>query len=86
MSCSHIPEVAKPSNGDKAEWLAFYEDQFKAFGDEVEAPADQFSEAQMQAYLEAKDSYESAQTTSSILGYVALGLGAAVLIWTLTQL
>ena len=85
-SCSHTPEVTKPSNGSKADWLAYYEDQFEAFGDEVEVPPKDVPEAQMQAYLEAKDSFESAETTGTIVSYAVLAIGLSALIVTLTQL
>jgi len=84
-SCSHIPEIIKPTNGDKSDWLAYYEDQFKAFGDEVEAPSEDVSEAQMQGYIEAEDSYQSAQTVGLIIGVAALAIGLGVLIVTLVQ-
>ncbi len=84
-SCSHIPEITEPTNGDESDWLAYYEDQFKAFGGDVEAPSEDVSEAQIQAYLEAEDSYQSAQTVKLIVGVAALAIGLGLFIVTLVQ-
>lgn len=84
-SCSHTPEITKPTNGDESDWLAYYEDQFKAFGGDVEAPSDDVSEAQKQAYIEAEDSYQSAQTVKLIVGVAALAIGLGLFIVTLGQ-
>jgi hypothetical protein len=85
-SCAHIPEITKPANGDKADWLAYYEDQFEAFGDEVEAPRGEVPQAQLQAYIEAKDSYDASVTRGWIIGGVVLAIGLGAFIATLGQL
>jgi hypothetical protein len=85
-SCSHIPEITKPTNGDKSEWFAYYEDQFKAYGDDVEPPSSKAPEEQLQAYIEAKDSFEAAAATSLIISIVVLAIGVGSLIFTLGQL
>ncbi len=84
-SCSHTAEISKPTTSDYEEWLAYYEDQFKAYGDEVEAPSGEIPQAQMEAYEEAKDSYDSSVTTGWIIGGVVLAIGLGVFIATLGQ-
>ncbi len=83
---AHVAQIEKPTNTEKADWLAYYEDQFKAYGEKVEAPEGDVPEVQMRAYIEAKDSFQSAQQVSTILGWVALGIGLSSLIVTLGQL
>ena len=82
----HIAEVVMPANGDYAEWLTYYEDQFEAYGDEVEVPTGEVLVVQMQAYEEAKDSYDSSVTLGWILGGVALAIGVGVFVATLGDL
>ncbi len=78
--------MAKPNNGDESDWLAYYEDQFKAYGGDVEAPSEDVSEEQMQGYIEAEDSYQSAQTVKLIIGGAALAIVLGLFIATLVQI
>ena len=81
----HIAEVVMPTNGDYADWLAYYEDQFEAYGDEVEVPSADVPDAQMRAYLDAEDSYETAAAIGTYVGYSLLISSATFLILTLVQ-
>lgn len=87
MSCSHIPEITRPNDSaSKSDWYAYYEDQFKAYGDEVKAPSEDAPPVQLQAYLEAKDSYEASVTRGWIIGGAVFALGLGVFIATIGQL
>ncbi len=87
VSCAgHIAQIEKPVEADKDGWFAYYDDQFKAYGENVEAPAGDASEAQVQGYVEAKEAFDSAQTTALILGILAFAIGLGSLLGTLTQL
>ncbi len=82
----HIAEVVMPTNSNYADWLSYYEDQFEAYGDEVEVPSADVPETQMQAYTDAEDSYETAAAIGTYVSWSVFIFGLTTLIVTLTQL
>jgi hypothetical protein len=84
---THTPYISKPSSeASKQQWLAYYGDQFKAYGDSVLPPPDDAPEVARQAYTEAKAKWkkekQSEETVLAIFLIVAaaaagVGLGMA---------
>jgi len=88
MSCAaHSPTVLKPADtANKADWLAYYKDQFKVHGKEVQVPDENATDVQRVAYNEAYDSWHKGQMVSLGIGGFALLIGLGSLLGTLSQM
>ncbi len=77
-SCaSHIASVSEPSpEASSEQWLLYWQDQFKAYGDSTLAPRDDAPEVGRQAYSEAKAKWKKEQTTKTITSGIILGLAS----------
>lgn len=65
---TYNPRISKPSTEDsKQEWLAYYKDQFKAYGDSTMPPPDDAPEAARQAYSEARAKWQTEQAINSVV-------------------
>ena len=87
MGCAYTPKIIKPADiNDKSAWLEYYQDQFKAHGNEVTPPANKAPDVQKKAYQEAKSSWESLETRSTIIGIILLVISLGGLLNTIQQM
>jgi len=86
MGCAYTPKITKPENTDnKAEWVKYYKDQFRAYGSNVTAPSDTATDVEKSAYQEARSSWVKGRIWGYVLSGVLLAISIGLLVTTISQ-